>query len=109
MYKDTFRVPTFNDLYYQRMGNTDLRPEKAREYNIGITWSGTPFSFTNYVMLTVDGYFNEVNDKIVALPTTYVWKMMKFGKVHITGADITLRTSIPIHRNIDLSITSNYT
>lgn len=109
MYKDTFRVPTFNDLYYQRMGNTDLRPEKAREYNIGITWSGTPFSFTNYVMLTVDGYFNEVNDKIVALPTTYVWKMMNFGKVHITGADITLRTSIPIHRNIDLSITGNYT
>ena len=35
--------------------------------------------------------------------------MMNFGKVHITGADITLRTSIPIHRNIDLSITGNYT
>ena len=35
MYKNTFRVPTFNDLYYLRIGNTSLRPEKAREYNIG--------------------------------------------------------------------------
>lgn len=109
MYKDTFRVPTFNDLYYLRMGNTGLHPEKAREYNAGITWSGVPFSFTNYVMLTVDGYYNEVNDKIVALPTTYVWKMMNFGKVRITGADITLRTSIPINRSINLLVTGNYT
>lgn len=37
MYKNTFRVPTFNDLYYLRIGNTSLRPEKAREYNIGVT------------------------------------------------------------------------
>ncbi len=42
MYKNTFRVPTFNDLYYLRIGNTSLRPEKAREYNIGVTWNGKP-------------------------------------------------------------------
>ena len=44
MYKNTFRVPTFNDLYYLRIGNTSLRPEKAREYNIGVTWNGKQFS-----------------------------------------------------------------
>lgn len=109
MYKDTFRVPTFNDLYYLRMGNTALRPEKAREYNVGITWSGSPFEFTDYVMLTVDGYYNEVNDKIVAFPSTYVWKMLNFGKVRITGADITLRTGIPVGKRVHLLATANYT
>ena len=109
MYKDTFRVPTFNDLYYLRMGNTALRPEKAREYNAGITWSGNPFEFTDYVMLTVDGYYNEVNDKIVAFPSTYVWKMLNFGKVRITGADITLRTGIPVGKRVHLLATANYT
>lgn len=109
MYKDTFRVPTFNDLYYLRMGNTALRPEKAREYNAGITWSGTPFKFTDYVMLTVDGYYNEVNDKIVAFPSTYVWKMLNFGKVRITGADVTLRTGIPVGNRVHLLATANYT
>ena len=109
MYKDTFRVPTFNDLYYLRMGNTALRPEKAREYNAGITWSGTPFKFTDYVMLTVDGYYNEVDDKIVAFPSTYVWKMLNFGKVRITGADVTLRMGVPVGKRVHLLATANYT
>ena len=85
MYKNTFRVPTFNDLYYLRIGNTSLRPEKAREYNIGVTWNGKPFSFTDFLSITLDGYYNEVTDKIVAFPSTYVWKMQNYGTVHITG------------------------
>jgi len=109
MYKNTFRVPTFNDLYYRRLGNTNLKPEKAHEYNLGITWSGSPFSFTDYAMLTIDGYYNQIDDKIVAIPTTYVWKMMNFGKVRITGIDVTLRTSFPIQRNVHLLLTGNYT
>ena len=109
MYKDTFRVPTFNDLYYLRMGNTALRPEKASEYNVGLTWSGTPLSFTDYVMVTVDGYHNKVTDKIVAFPSTYVWKMMNFGKVDITGIDVTLRTAIPVHKHLHLLLTGGYT
>ncbi|MGM9734296.1 MAG: TonB-dependent receptor plug domain-containing protein, partial [Prevotella sp.] len=31
LYKSTFRMPTFNDLYYLQIGNTSLRPEKAHE------------------------------------------------------------------------------
>ena len=38
-YKDIFRVPTFTDLYYLRMGNVNLKPEKATQYNIGFTWN----------------------------------------------------------------------
>lgn len=109
MYKSTFRVPTFNDLYYTRIGNTNLRPEKAHEWNLGISWSGAPFAFTEYVMLTLDGYHNRIDDKIVALPTTYVWRMLNFGKVDILGADLTLRTSIPVHRNLRLTLNGNYT
>ena len=109
MYKSTFRVPTFNDLYYQRIGNTNLRPEKSQEFNLGITWSGSPFSFTDYVALTIDGYYNKVDDKIVSLPTTYVWKMLNYGKVDITGADVTLRTAIPLNRRISLTLTGSYT
>ena len=40
MYKSTFRTPTFNDLYYYRLGNRSLRPEKAKEYNIGVNVGG---------------------------------------------------------------------
>ena len=108
LYKNTFRVPTFSDLYYLRVGNTSLKPEKATEYTVGLTWSGTPFSFTDFVSLTVDGYYNEVNDKIIAFPSTYVWKMQNYGKVHITGIDATLATAIPLGKSANLNLSSNY-
>ena len=108
LYKNTFRVPTFSDLYYLRVGNTSLKPEKATEYTVGLTWSGTPFSFTDFVSLTVDGYYNEVNDKIIAFPSTYVWKMQNYGKVHITGIDATLATAIPLSKSVNLNLSGNY-
>ncbi len=108
MYKNTFRVPTFSDLYYLRVGNTNLKPEKATEYTVGLTWSGTPFAFTDFVSLTVDGYYNEVKDKIIAFPSTYVWKMQNYGVVHITGVDVTLATAIPFSKAVNLNLSGNY-
>lgn len=108
MYKSTFRVPTFSDLYYLRVGNTNLRPEKATEYTIGVTWSGVPYSFTDFVSITFDAYYNEVKDKIIAFPSTYVWKMQNYGKVHITGIDLTLATAIPLRNDLSLNLSGNY-
>lgn len=114
MYKNTFRLPTFNDLYYIRMGNTGLRPENAHEMNAGVTWSGQPVRWLKYLTATVDGYLNRVTDKIVAFPSTYVWKMANFGRVVIKGVDITLATELPLYQtgrseDISLLLTGAYT
>lgn len=109
MYKNIFRVPTFNDLYYLRMGNRDLVPESATQYNAGITWSGIPFSFMDYFNISVDGYYNRVKDKIVARPTLFVWRMMNMGEVEITGADVNIATAIPLSSRIRMQITAAYT
>lgn len=109
MYKDTFRVPTFNDMYYQRMGNTSLDPEKAHEYNFGITWNGAPFAFTDFILITADCYYNKVDDKIVAFPSTYVWKMVNYGKVDILGADVSLQAKFVLTNNIKMTLSGSYT
>ena len=109
MYKSTFRMPTFNDLYYYRLGNRSLRPEKANEYNMGITWSRSFSSFLNYLSVTVDGYYNDVTDKIVAFPTTYAWKMANYGKVHVTGMDATLAAAASLGKNMVLVVSGGYT
>lgn len=108
MYKSTFRLPTFNDLYYYRLGNRDLRPEKANEYNLGITWSKSGLLFLNYLSMTVDGYYNDVTDKIVAFPTTYAWKMANYGKVHASGIDMTLSAGISLAKNVQLLLSGGY-
>lgn len=109
MYKSTFRLPTFNDLYYYRLGNRNLRPEKADEYNVGITWSKSGLSVFDYISVTLDGYYNDVTDKIVAFPTTYAWKMANYGKVHAAGVDATLAATVPLTEKIRLIMSGGYT
>ncbi|MDR2773306.1 MAG: TonB-dependent receptor, partial [Tannerella sp.] len=108
-YKDIFRVPTFTDLYYLRMGNTGLKPEKAKQYNAGLTWSGNAGRIVRYLNLSADGYYNKVEDKIVALPTLYIWRMMNMGEVEIAGADVNLSAELPLSGNINMIISGNYT
>ena len=86
--KDSYRVPTFADLYYLRLGNVGLKPEKAIQYNLGVTWGDTWNSVFSRASLSVDGFYNKVSDKIVALPTMYIWRMMNFGKAEIWGLDV---------------------
>ncbi|SEG26622.1 TonB-dependent receptor [Parabacteroides chinchillae] len=108
-YKDIFRVPTFNDMYYLRIGNTGLKPERATQYNLGLTWSGQPASYVRYLSVSADGYYNRVRDKIVALPTMFIWKMMNMGEVSITGIDVNVSTEIPVCNKIDVVLQGTYT
>lgn len=109
MYKNTFRMPTFNDLYYDRMGNRNLKPESANEYNLGVTWSAPAWGVMRYFAVTADAYYNDVRNKIVAFPTTYNWRMVNFGKVHISGIDFTLSTSISLPLDMEVAVTGAYT
>lgn len=109
LYKNTFRVPTFNDLYYLRMGNTGLKPELAREYSGGITWNGSLSEHVDFVSLTADVYYNRVEDKIVARPTTYVWRMMNLGEVEITGADVAMACHITWSLKVRMQLSAGYT
>lgn len=109
MMKNTFRMPTFNDLYYLRIGNTSLRPEKANEYGVGLTWNSRSIGRMKYLAVTVDAYHNNVTDKIVAFPSTYIWKMANFGKVAIDGIDMTLATEIGVTKAISLSAAASFT
>lgn len=107
MVKSTFRMPSFNDLYYQRIGNNKLQPERAIEYNVGMTWSHR-FAKTIDFHTTADLYYNKVYDKIVAFPSTYVWKMVNFGEVDITGLDVTMGVDIAFSKNINMQLLANY-
>lgn len=88
--KKSFRMPTFNDLYYADMGNSKLNPESALQYDLGFVlnkdWKQ---GIVDHLRLQVDGYYNTVQDKIVAYPKgqQFRWTMLNLGKVHIKGVD----------------------
>ena len=101
MAKETYRVPTFNELYYTTLGTTLLKPEDARELNVGFDFGTGKFDFS------ADFYVNDVDNKIVAIPTLYVWKMANYGKVKIWGADVAAGTEFDI-AEVKLKLTANY-
>lgn len=51
--------------------------------------------FEMNVTATLDGYYNRVKDKIVAIPSKnlFVWSMLNFGKVEMSGLDATATTT----------------
>ena len=107
--KESYRVPTFNDLYYLRVGNTSLSPEKAYQVNIGTSWKKYFPRHGLGINLTADIYCNYIKDKITAIPTLFIWKMRNIGKVVMAGADITagvlweMTTDFSIHADANFS------
>lgn len=107
-YKKIFRMPTFNDLYYTDIGNADLKPEYATQYNFGFNYdvSGMLPSWIESIGLSCDGYYNLVTDKIIAVPKgtgQYRWMMMNIGEVHILGLDAKFNASVILPENVRLT------
>lgn len=110
-YKKVFRMPTLNDLYYTFIGNKDLKPEYTTQYDVGITFSHT---WNNHWLksldLQIDAYYNEVDDKIIAMPTSnqFRWTMINLGHVEIRGLDAAIRGEWGFGK-VELSTLFNYT
>ena len=109
--KKSFRMPTFNDLFYTDMGNAALKPESAIQYNVGVTYSNKSQPHTTQVMLSMDTYYNTVHDKIVAYPKgqQFRWTMLNLGRVHIKGIDVEAQTITQLSQMWRLDVRAQYT
>ena len=109
-YKDVFRVATFTENYFDRMGSRDLNPEIARQYNVGATYLWQGDGWLSSVQVSADGYFNYVKDKIVAKPyNMFYWTMLNMGKVHIWGTDVNLDADFRLADEHHLLFNGSYT
>ena len=86
--KRSYRLPSFNDLYYSQMGNSSLVPEQAEQYGLDIRLNGRKPANCHWDV-RISPYFNRVSNKIVAIPTSsqFRWTMLNIGLVDVTGLD----------------------
>ncbi len=84
----SYRMPTFNDLYYVNFGNVSLRPEDAMQYDLRLDFRVRP-SGKWTLAAKAEGYYNNIRDKIIAVPTSsqFRWTMYNIGHTHIAGAE----------------------
>ena len=109
--KKSFRMPTFNDLFYTDMGNAALNPESAIQYNIGLNYSTLSQPRSTRVSLSMDAYYNTVHDKIVAYPKgqQFRWTMLNLGRVHIKGMDVEAQVIQQLTPTWRLDVRAQYT
>lgn len=108
-YRNSFRMPTFNELYYNNIGNNLLEPEDAHQFNIGFGF--LPWSKKLKLKVKTNGFYNRVDNKIVAIPTKnlFVWSMQNVGKTDIYGAEIVTSIDWTINKNWKITSDANYT
>ena len=110
--KKSFRMPTFNDLYYTDIGNANLVPESALQYDLGFALNKHfERGIVRHAEMHFDAYYNTVHDKIVAYPKgqQFRWTMLNLGKVHIKGIDVEAEADFQIGKDLVATARAQYT
>ena len=108
-YKQSYRYPTFNDLYYTDLGNANLRPELARQHSVEIAYRKASKAYE--LAFSASYYYNRVTDKIIAYPKgqQFRWTMLNLGTVKINGVDAKTDMSFFLPLRFVLRTRLNYT
>jgi len=96
-----FRIPTFNDLYWQGAGNTDLKPENSYQAEIGQELKFKEFT------LSATAYCMKIEDLLRWKPTMNNWVPENVGKVLSYGVEtfVNFKKQLGSHK---LNINSTY-
>ena len=98
-----FRIPTFNDLYWQPGGNLNLLPEYSQQIDLGHV-----FRF-GHMTMNVNTYLIETKDMIRWLPTeSGIWSPINVDKVRGYGAELELAYDKEIGSNHHIDFKANY-
>lgn len=110
-YKDIFRLPTFNDLYYTNVGNRDLKPETTHQFNLGSVAQFNLYDLNSSFIVSLDVYHNTVKNKIVAFPSKDIfnWTMLNYGEVTTNGLDFTGEYHFQPNKKYQVSVIATYT
>jgi len=100
-----FRIPTYNDLYWEGLGNSDLKPELSYQAEIS-----NVFYLPN-ASLTVTGYYNAVQDLLLWTPdVTGIWRPGNTENVNIYGGEALFKANKKIgEQTVNVSATYAYT
>ena len=111
LYKRNFRLPSFNELYFGEVGNQNLRPEIAHQFNLGWNWKIRESYYRWRWEVSPQAYFNRVQNKIVAIPTKnlFVWSMQNVAEAAVYGALFETQAIRRMRGDMRIEFLGNYT
>jgi outer membrane cobalamin receptor len=86
-----------------------LKPERTRQLGLGATWQGRLGKEGPALRFSIDGYYNDLTDKISSVPyNLFVWRTENRGKVIVKGVDATLQLNQRLAPRHTLLLSANY-
>lgn len=79
-YGTAYKAPSFNQLYFPGFGNPNLKPEEARNREIGLNWHGSGQH------ASITRFDNRISNLIVGLSPT--WLPVNINQARITGTSL---------------------
>lgn len=97
-----YRIPTFNDLYWQGSGNTELNPEYAWQSELGMVWKGAKSELSGQF------FYYQIHDLLRWIPNASgLWRPENTAEVHSYGFEILGKKSLKI-AHFPLEIQAQY-
>lgn len=93
--KRSYRLPSFNEMYYGNIGNADLLPETSDQLSYNLIIDKYRNDKNLYWRYGLNPYVSIVNNKIVATPSKnlFVWTIQNVEKVIANGVEAEFRVS----------------
>ncbi len=76
-----YRIPTLNDMFWEKSGNTNLKPETSHQVELG-----NYFRRKN-VRFSITAFFIEIRDMIQWVPSTAIWEPSNVDQVQTYGVE----------------------
>ena len=109
-YGKTFRIPTFNDLFwndFSAKGNPNLKPEWGKNAEAGINYEINN-TFTS-VRVKLNGFASEMNDLIQWAPVNGIWMPQNYEQVSTKGLESSVEGIYSTKKSGLIKINLSYT
>lgn len=93
--KRSFRLPSFNEMYYGNIGNADLLPETSDQLSYTLILDRYLFDKNFYWRFGMSPYMSLVRNKIVATPSKnlFIWTIQNVESVMANGVEFQMLIS----------------
>lgn len=109
-YRNSFRPPSFNELYYNNIGSSDLKPEDAHQLSAMLAYTVVDTKKT-YLGFQFAGYYHQVENMILSIPTknVFIWSIQNIGENRVKGLEAVLSFSRELGKGFSVQSLFNYT
>jgi outer membrane cobalamin receptor len=107
-FRQSLRLPTFSEMYYQQIGNSQLLPEKGSQFSLRLLYNYKRKK--SIVQTIIQPFYAHVTNKINAIPSKnlFIWSIENIGQTRALGAEIAEQISVRMKNGI-IGVSANYT